>query len=72
MVPAQLASMNDSMMEYTRNVDSDSSSTLLPHALQRHRDILKDFNVEFQKIQTSISALLNRENLLGSVPREIK
>ena len=41
------------------------------HTLQRHRDILQDFQSEFNKIKSNIEAQRQREDLLGSVRRDI-
>ena len=67
----KLNEVNDSMMDYTQSVGSSSSSSALHHTLQRHRDILQDYSHEFQKIQTNIRAYREREDLLGSVRRDI-
>ena len=41
------------------------------HILQRHRDILQDYSHEFQKTKSNIMALREREELLGSVKKDI-
>jgi len=41
------------------------------HTLQRHRDILQDFQHEFNKIKSNIETQREREDLLGSVRRDI-
>ena len=60
------------MVEYTQNISLNSPSAALLHTLQRHRDILQDYSHEFQKTRANITALREREDLLGSVRREIK
>ena len=68
----QLTQVNDRMVEYTQNISLNSPSAALLHTLQRHRDILQDYSHEFQKTRANITALREREDLLGSVRREIK
>lgn len=68
----QLTQVNDRMVEYTQNISHSSPSAALLHTLQRHRDILQDYTHEFQKTRANITALREREDLLGSVRREIK
>ncbi|XP_033099508.1 Golgi SNAP receptor complex member 1-like [Anneissia japonica] len=68
---AKLTEVNDRMSEYTNSVSSLAPSAALLHTLQRHRDILQDYSHEFQKTRSNISACREREDLLGSVRREI-
>ena len=49
-----------------------SSNAALLHTLQRHRDILQDYSHEFQKTRSNIVAQREREDLLGSVRRDIE
>ncbi|XP_025093020.1 Golgi SNAP receptor complex member 1-like isoform X2 [Pomacea canaliculata] len=67
----KLTQVNDRMVEYTQNISLSSPSAALLHTLQRHRDILQDYTHEFQKTRANITALREREDLLGSVRREI-
>ena len=39
--------------------------------MQRHRDILQDYSHEFSKTKANIQATKDREDLLGSVRRDI-
>lgn len=48
-----------------------SPSSALLHTLQRHRDILQDYSQEFLKTKANITACREREELLGSVKRDI-
>lgn len=41
------------------------------HTMQRHKDILKDYKLEFNKIRNNFAARRDREDLLGSVRKEI-
>ncbi|BFZ04683.1 hypothetical protein BsWGS_07723 [Bradybaena similaris] len=68
---SKLTEVNDRMVEYTQNISNSSPSAALLHTLQRHRDILQDYSHEFQKITANIAALREREDLLGSVRRDI-
>ena len=53
------------------NEPSSHASAAKLHTLQRHRDILQDFQHEFNKIKSNIEAQRQREDLLGSVRRDI-
>ncbi|CAG5132974.1 unnamed protein product [Candidula unifasciata] len=68
---SKLTEVNDRMVEYTQNISNSSPSAALLHTLQRHRDILQDYSHEFQKITANIASLREREDLLGSVRRDI-
>uniref|UniRef100_A0A0B7BTX1 Golgi SNAP receptor complex member 1 n=1 Tax=Arion vulgaris TaxID=1028688 RepID=A0A0B7BTX1_9EUPU len=68
---SKLTEINGRMVEYIQNTSSSSPSSALLHTLQRHRDILQDYSHEFQKITTNITAMKDREDLLGSVRRDI-
>ncbi|XP_041348639.1 Golgi SNAP receptor complex member 1-like isoform X2 [Gigantopelta aegis] len=66
---SKLTAVNDRMVEYTQTVSMNSPALL--HTLQRHRDILQDYTHEFQKTEANIAFLREREDLLGSVHRDI-
>jgi len=68
---AKLTEVNDRMVEYTQTISLSTPSATLMHTLQRHRDILQDYNHEFQKTSANISQMREREDLLGSVRRDI-
>ncbi|XP_005093915.1 Golgi SNAP receptor complex member 1 isoform X2 [Aplysia californica] len=68
---AKLTEVNDRMVEYTQTISVSSPSATLMHTLQRHRDILQDYSHEFQKTSANISQMREREDLLGSVRRDI-
>jgi len=65
----KLTGMNDSMSEF--NDSGKSSHSALVHTIQRHRDILQDYTREFRKIKSNIHAHIEREDLIGSVRRDI-
>jgi len=68
----QLQEVNDRMADYTQNISMNSPSPALMHTLQRHRDILQDYSHEFQKTKANITAIREREDLMGSVRRDIR
>ncbi|XP_072033423.1 Golgi SNAP receptor complex member 1-like [Amphiura filiformis] len=68
---AKLTETNDKMADYAGSVSAASPSAALLHTLQRHRDILQDYGHEFQKTKANITACREREDLLGSVRRDI-
>ncbi|XP_071484390.1 Golgi SNAP receptor complex member 1-like [Diadema antillarum] len=67
----KLSDVNDRMADYAGSVSVASPSAALLHTLQRHRDILQDYTHEFHKTKANIEACREREELLGSVQREI-
>ncbi|OWF55118.1 Golgi SNAP receptor complex member 1 [Mizuhopecten yessoensis] len=68
---SKLQEINDRMADYTQNISMSSPSAALLHTLQRHRDILQDYTHEFQKTKANITAIREREDLMGSVQRDI-
>ncbi|XP_074529290.1 Golgi SNAP receptor complex member 1-like [Halichoeres trimaculatus] len=69
---SKLSAVNDKMAEYTNTAGASSHSSALMHTLQRHRDILQDYTHEFHKTKTNFFSLKEREDLLGSVHRDIE
>ncbi|XP_030392089.1 Golgi SNAP receptor complex member 1 isoform X1 [Gopherus evgoodei] len=68
----RLTGINDKMVEYTNSAGVPSLNAALMHTLQRHRDILQDYTHEFHKTKTNFLAVRERENLLGSVRKDIE
>uniref|UniRef100_A0AAV2J4S6 Golgi SNAP receptor complex member 1 n=1 Tax=Knipowitschia caucasica TaxID=637954 RepID=A0AAV2J4S6_KNICA len=69
---SKLTAVNDKMAEYTNTPGSASLSAALMHTLQRHRDILQDYTQEFHKTKGNFLAIREREDLLGSVRKDIE
>ncbi|KAM4620061.1 Golgi SNAP receptor complex member 1-like [Polymixia lowei] len=69
---ASLTVVNDKMAEYTNTPGASSHNAALMHTLQRHRDILQDYTHEFHKTKSNFLRLREREDLLGSVHRDIE
>ncbi|XP_072231287.1 Golgi SNAP receptor complex member 1-like isoform X2 [Leuresthes tenuis] len=69
---AKLSAANDQMAEYTNTPGTSSQNAALMHTLQRHRDILQDYTHEFHKTRNNFVSLREREDLLGSVHRDIE
>ncbi|KAK9536480.1 hypothetical protein VZT92_006255 [Zoarces viviparus] len=69
---AGLTAVNDKMAEYTNTPGASSHNAALMHTLQRHRDILQDYTLEFHKTKSNFFSLREREDLLGSVHRDIE
>ncbi|KAJ4929705.1 hypothetical protein JOQ06_018727 [Pogonophryne albipinna] len=69
---ANLSAVNDKMAEYTNTPGVVSHNAALMHTLQRHRDILQDYTHEFHKTKSNFFSLREREDLLGSVHRDIE
>ncbi|XP_039222894.1 Golgi SNAP receptor complex member 1 isoform X2 [Crotalus tigris] len=68
----KLTGVNDKMAEYTNSAGVPSLNAALMHTLQRHRDILQDYTHEFHKTKTNFVAVRERENLMGSVRKDIE
>ncbi|KAM4760491.1 Golgi SNAP receptor complex member 1 isoform 3-T3 [Cyanocitta cristata] len=68
----RLTGINDKMAEYTNSAGVPSLNAALMHTLQRHRDILQDYTHEFHKTKANFLAIRERENLLGSVRKDIE
>ncbi|NWX17636.1 GOSR1 protein, partial [Aegotheles bennettii] len=68
----KLTGINDKMAEYTNSAGVPSLNAALMHTLQRHRDILQDYTHEFHKTKANFLAIRERENLLGSVQKDIE
>ena len=60
------------MSELTQALGMSAQNATLLHMVQRHRDILQDYSHEFQKTKINILAVKEREDLIGSVYRDIK
>ncbi|KAM8899831.1 Golgi SNAP receptor complex member 1-like isoform 1-T1 [Spinachia spinachia] len=69
---ANLTAVNDKMAEYTNSPGASSHNAALMHTLQRHRDILQDYTLEFHKTKSNFFSLREREDLLGSIHRDIE
>lgn len=73
----RLTNVNDAMSRFMDNhafengAATKSAGASMLHILQRHRDILQDYSHEFQKTKSNIMALREREELLGSVKKDI-
>ena len=73
----RLTTVNDAMSRFMdqrsfeNGAATKSAGTSMLHVLQRHRDILQDYSHEFQKTKTNILARREREELLGSVKKDI-
>ncbi|XP_038549387.1 Golgi SNAP receptor complex member 1 isoform X2 [Micropterus salmoides] len=69
---AKLTAVNDKMAEYTNTPGTSSLNAALMHTLQRHRDILQDYTHEFHKTKGNFLVIREREDLLGSVRKDIE
>lgn len=59
------------MAEYTSGLSLGQPNATQLHTLQRHRNILQGYSHEFSKTKANIQACRDREDLLGSVHRDI-
>lgn len=62
---SKLLFINERMSELQPN------GAAMLHTMQRHKEILKDYKLEFNKIRNNFIARKDREDLLGSVRKEI-
>ena len=65
---ARLSAVNEGMTDFAAK---QPQSAAIHHTLQRHRDILQDYRQEFTKTRTNIESMMEREDLLSSVHRDI-
>ncbi|KAF3426568.1 hypothetical protein E2986_07546 [Frieseomelitta varia] len=63
---SKLFSINERMSKLQPN------GAAMLHTMQRHKDILKDYKLEFNKIRNNFAARRDREDLLGNVRKEIE
>ncbi|XP_015123044.1 Golgi SNAP receptor complex member 1 [Diachasma alloeum] len=61
----KLAMINDRMS----GIQANGAAML--HTMQRHKEILKDYKLEFNKLQNNFMSRKDREELLGSVRQDI-
>ncbi|XP_015188929.1 PREDICTED: Golgi SNAP receptor complex member 1 [Polistes dominula] len=61
----KLFTVNEKMSELQPN------GAAMLHTMQRHKEILKDYKLEFSKIRNNFAIRKDREDLLGSVRKEI-
>jgi len=54
------------------NLATMPSNSALLHTLQRHRDILQDYKTEFTKTKQNLMSRREREQLLGSVNKDVE
>lgn len=69
---SQLTDLNDRMTSLYQNVTPTAPNHSLEHTIQRHSEILKDYSLDFKKIRSNIQARRDREELLGSVRKDIE
>lgn len=67
----QLSEVNDTMSREAADGMSGGTATAM-HMLQRHREILHDFQQEFSKSKASLKAATERSELLSSVRQDIR
>jgi Golgi SNAP receptor complex protein 1 len=67
----RLQEINQKLSDFHSTNGLGTSNASMMHTLQRHRDILQDFQHEFNKIKGNIETQREREDLLGSVRRDI-
>eukprot|EP00095_Tigriopus_kingsejongensis_P005002 snap_masked-scaffold139_size317827-processed-gene-0.8 protein:Tk05002 transcript:snap_masked-scaffold139_size317827-processed-gene-0.8-mRNA-1 annotation:"golgi snap receptor complex member 1" len=65
---ARLSQINEGMSDLATG---QGPSAAIHHTLQRHRDILLDYRQEYHKTKANIEAVMEREDLLSSVHRDI-
>lgn len=63
----QLTSLNDKMA----TIDA-SGNRLVPHTLQRHREILQDYSSEYKKTVSNYKARKEKEELLDGVQKDLE
>jgi len=71
----RLAAINEGLTEWaTQSAGGDGGSApsaAIHHTLQRHKDILQDYQQEFNKTKSNVMAAIERHDLLDSVHKDI-
>jgi len=68
---SKLTEISDKMADFFSQRGFGEPSATQLHTMQRHRDILQDYLHEFTKTKASIKANRDREDLLGSIKRDV-
>lgn len=63
----QLTGLNDKMA----SVDA-GGNRLVPHTLQRHREILQDYSSEYRKTINNYKARRDKEELMDGVQKDLE
>ena len=63
----RLSVINDEMATYASGAANSGGGAAVHHTIQRHTEILADYRGEFSKTSANIAAIMEREELLGSV-----
>eukprot|EP00092_Neocalanus_flemingeri_P008779 GFUD01009452.1.p1 GENE.GFUD01009452.1~~GFUD01009452.1.p1 ORF type:complete len:267 (+),score=87.05 GFUD01009452.1:69-869(+) len=67
---ANLGQVNEEMAGYAAGA-GEGRSAAIHHTLQRHSEILQDYNQEFKKTSSNIASIVEREDLLSSVQSDM-
>ena len=68
----RLSVINDEMATYASGAANSGGGAAVHHTLQRHTEILADYRGEFSKTSVNIAAMMEREELLGSVSQDLQ
>jgi len=68
----KLGDINDQMAGFASGAASSGGAAAIQHTLQRHTEILADYRGEFSKTSANIAAMMEREELLGSVTQDLQ
>lgn len=68
----RLGVINDEMAAYASGAAGSGGGAAVHHTLQRHTEILADYRGEFSKTSANIAAMMEREELLGSVSQDLQ
>ena len=66
----RLSNINDALQDWAAT-SSTTPSAAVGHTLQRHKDILQDYQREFSKTRSNVMAAIERHDLLDSVHKDI-
>lgn len=70
----RLATVNEGLTDWAAQSGGGSGTTpsaAIHHTLQRHKDILQDYQQEFNKTKSNVMAAIERHDLLDSVHKDI-
>ena len=73
-VESLLAQLSDSVEALTLLLDDPKipPSTVQKHAVQRHREVLLDFQKDYRRLKTNVQQAVDRRDLLGNIRQDIE
>ncbi len=73
-IESLLAQLSETIDQLTKLLDDPNipPSTLQMHAVQRHREVLLDFQRDYRRLKTNVQHAVDRRDLLGNIRSDIE